>query len=502
MEGVRPFNSETLPLALWVDGEQVQALEFDPTGNAAFNPDRQDFSGRVVECRQRVTAGEHWISAAIPRLYEGLPPEYGGPNPSKRHLALPEFKVPPNFPPERIAQFKARFEARRKEKANVNDVRVNGLEIGGPYHQAVGPEMAALRKIFTCGHLHGGHNPNCARIIVRDFGGKAFRRPMTSQEIDRFTSLVTLAQQQGDSFEEGICLALQGIMTSPHFLFRIERDPPSLPRPLLKEGRSAVSLPFRGGPGRGAQEDNGHLISQYELASRLSYFLWSSMPDDTLRKCADAGTLRKPGILEAQVRRMLKDPKSSALAENFGGQWLQFRALESVRPDRNRFPDFDDYLRMSMRRETELFFDNVIRDDRSIMDLLTGKYTFINERLADFYGISGVEGPAFRRVDLTGTQRGGILTQSSVLNGDFLRQPHVAGFARKMDTGESAERPAARAAPRRSESGRVQCRLGSVPAAAVGSAPQEPDVRRLPCPHGPARFRVGEFRRDWAMARQ
>ena len=423
MEGVRPFNSETLHLALWLDGQQVQAFDFDPTGNAAFNLDRQDFSGRVVECRQRVTAGEHWIAAAIPHLYEGLPPEYAGPNPSTRHLTLPEFKVPPNFPPERVAQFKARFEARRKEKSPVNDVRVNVLGIGGPYHQAVGPEPAALRKIFTCGHLHGGHGPNCARKIVSDFGGRAFRRPMTSQEVDRFTSLVSLAQKQGDSFEEGICLALQGIMTSPHFLFRIERDPPALPRPLLKEGRNTVSLPFRGGPGngkrvgdwRGAQDDNGHLVSQYELASRLSYFLWSSMPDDTLRKCADTGTLRKPGVLEAQVRRMLKDPKSSALAENFGGQWLQFRALESVRPDRNRFPDFDDYLRMSMRRETEMFLDSVIRDDHSILDLLTGKYTFLNERLADFYGIPGVEGPAFRRVDLTGTQRGGILTQASVL---------------------------------------------------------------------------------------
>lgn len=139
------------------------------------------------------------------------------------------------------------------------------------------------------------------------------------------------------------------------------------------------------------------------------------MPDAALRKCADAGTLRSPGVLAAQVRRMLRDPKSSALAENFGGQWLQFRALESVHPDRNHFPDFDDYLRMSMRRETELFFDNIICDDHSIVDLLVGKYTFLNERLANFYGIPGVEGPAFRRVDLTGTQRGGILTQASVL---------------------------------------------------------------------------------------
>ena len=458
LDGIRPYNSEALHLGLWIDGKQVQALDFDPTGGAAFNPDRQDFGGREVECRLRVTAGDHWIAAAITRLYEGLPTEYGGPNPSKRHLSLPEFKVPPNFPPERVAQFKARFEARRKEKAPTNDVRVSSLEIGGPYHQAVGPETESLRKIFTCGHLHGGHSPDCARKIVRDFGGRAFRRPLTAPEIDRFTGLVSLARKQGDSFEDGICLAVQAILVSPHFLFRIENDPIAhLPQPLLikegsketrsslakegsKETRSSLakganretrsllakganretrSLPLRrGGLGRGEQSlnsDNGHPISQYELASRLSYFLWSSMPDDTLRRCANTQTLRDPAILAAQVRRMLKDPKASALAENFGGQWLQFRALESVHPDKTRFPDFDDYLRMSMRRETELFFENVVRDDRSILDLLTGKYTFLNERLADFYGIPGVEGPDFRRVDLNGTPRGGILTQASVL---------------------------------------------------------------------------------------
>jgi hypothetical protein len=139
------------------------------------------------------------------------------------------------------------------------------------------------------------------------------------------------------------------------------------------------------------------------------------MPDDRLRRAADAGTLRNPVVLAAEVRRMLKDPRSSALAENFGGQWLQFRALESVTRDRQKFPDFEDYLRLSMRRETELFIEHIIREDRSILDFISGRYSFLNERLAAHYGIPNVAGPEFRRVDLTGTPRGGVVTQGSVL---------------------------------------------------------------------------------------
>src|SRR5262249_35858923 len=144
-------------------------------------------------------------------------------------------------------------------------------------------------------------------------------------------------------------------------------------------------------------------------------FLWASMPDDELLDLADRGTLSRPEVTEAQVRRMLKDPKAEALVEAFGGQWLQFRALESVNPDRDRFPDFDNNLRLAMRRETEVFFDSVVREDRSVLDLIDGKDAFVNERLARHYGIAGIKGPEFRRVDLTGTARSGVLTQASVL---------------------------------------------------------------------------------------
>jgi hypothetical protein len=182
------------------------------------------------------------------------------------------------------------------------------------------------------------------------------------------------------------------MLVSPNFLFRIERDP----KP-------------------GLDGDPTHVISPFELASRLSYFLWSSMPDEELLRCAEQNTLGNPPVLEEQVRRMLRDPKARALVENFGGQWLQFRAIDSVQPDPVRFMAFNDYLRLSMKRETELFFQNLLTADGSIVDFLNGRYSFLNEELARYYGVPGVKGPEFRRVDLEGTHRGGVLTHASVL---------------------------------------------------------------------------------------
>ena len=156
-------------------------------------------------------------------------------------------------------------------------------------------------------------------------------------------------------------------------------------------------------------------MSQHELATRLSYFLWASMPDQALRTQADSRSLRKPDVLAAEVRRMLQDPRAAALVREFGGQWLQFRALENVKPDVEKFPDFDQYLRMSMREETERFFERIVREDRSILEFLDAKYTFLNERLARHYGVAGVTGPAFRLVQLTDPNRGGVITQGSVL---------------------------------------------------------------------------------------
>ncbi len=393
--GNRPAASEPLSIALWVDGQRTQTREFDPERMAAFEIDRQELGGKVVELRAKMRAGDHWVAASLVRLHEGLPPRYNGPNPSKRPEPPPqEFKPRPGLPPERIAEFKKRFEERRAETERIpaNDARISSLEIGGPYDQPKGPSAESLKKIYTCGHLDGHHQDGCAQKIVADLARHAYRRPATPQEVSQLVGLISLALARGDSFEEGICQSLQAMLVSPHFLFRLEKDRPSL-----------------GAAG-------AHAIGQFELASRLSYFLWSSMPDDELFRCAEQGTLRQPAALAAQVRRMLKSEKARALVENFGGQWLELRKLESVKPDRQRFPDFEEYLRMSMRRETELFFEAIVREDRSILDFIDGDYTFLNERLAQFYKIPGVKGTEFRKVLLTGNpERGGILTQASIL---------------------------------------------------------------------------------------
>ncbi len=230
-----------------------------------------------------------------------------------------------------------------------------------------------------------------ARKAITEFARRAFRRPPTAEEIDRFVGLVELAEKNGDSHEKGLQLALEAVLVSPHFLFRIELDPdPNNP-------------------------DAVHPINDFELATRLSYFLWSSMPDDELLGLAEKGTLRKDGNLETQVKRMVRDPKARALVENFAGQWLQLRNMKTAAPDPGVYPAFDDALRAAMIKETELFFEAVMKEDRSILDFIDANYTFVNERLARHYGIPGVKGDAFRRVELPGGQRGGVLTQASIL---------------------------------------------------------------------------------------
>lgn len=228
-----------------------------------------------------------------------------------------------------------------------------------------------------------------AEEILGEFTKRAFRRPVTKRELERLTAFVEMAQGEGDTFEKGIQLALQAALVSPHFLFRGEFQP---------DPNNSKAI---------------HPIDEYALASRLSYFLWSSMPDEELFRLAERGRLRKN--LESQVRRMLRDPKSSALIENFGGQWLQTRNLDLVEPDAETFPTFNDELRSAMQMETELFLGSLLKDNRSMLDLLDADYTFVNEQLAKLYGIPGVTGENFRRVSLKGTGRGGILTQASIL---------------------------------------------------------------------------------------
>ena len=260
------------------------------------------------------------------------------------------------------------------------------------------PLPESHRRILFREPASPGEYLETARTILERFATRAYRRPATPAETVRLMSFVDLAFRNGDSFERGIQLAVQAVLVSPHFLFRVELD--SRPR--------ATGQPARPSAG-------GEPIGEYELASRLSYFLWSTMPDEELFRQAAEGKLHSPEILAGQVRRMLLDPKSRALVENFAGQWLQIRNLKTINPDRERFPGFDEPLREAMLRETELFFDEVMRGDRSILDFLDADFTYVNERLARHYGMSGITGEAFRRVRLDGQARGGLLTQASVL---------------------------------------------------------------------------------------
>jgi hypothetical protein len=226
--------------------------------------------------------------------------------------------------------------------------------------------------------------------VLRAFADRAYRRPITHDELTRLLRFVEAAQKNGEDYEKGIRLALRAVLLSPHFLFRIEMD--------AEPGQASAPR-----------------LNDFQLATRLSYFLWSSMPDEELFRHAAQKTLRQRETLSAQVVRMLRDPRSHALAENFAGQWLQTRALKDCTPDPGTYPDFDESLRAAMLRETELFFDAIVREDRSVLEFLDADSTFVNERLARHYGIPGVPGNEFRRVSLAGIARAGILTQASVL---------------------------------------------------------------------------------------
>jgi hypothetical protein len=263
---------------------------------------------------------------------------------------------------------------------------VRNIVVDGPYNPPP-PKLPESHKRLMA-HKPGRQPREAAREIVTRFATRAFRRPAKAGEVERLLKLYDAAEKEGERFEKCVRLVLCGVLVSPHFLFRVELDPAD------------------------AQKGKAYLISEYELASRLSYFLWSSMPDDELFTLAAKGRLRQN--LEAQVRRMVKDPRSAAFVQNFAGQWLTLRKLETVAPDPKTFPGFDEELRGAMVRETELFFEAVLREDRGILDLLDADFSFVNERLAKHYGIEGVKGKEFRRVKLP-ANRGGILTQASIL---------------------------------------------------------------------------------------
>ena len=270
------------------------------------------------------------------------------------------------------------------------DPEVDNVAIGGPYDAKGLGETPSRRKIFVCHPTGAKDEDACARKILSPLARRAYRRPVANDDMQVLLGFYKAGQKKG-GFEGGIETALERILVGPEFLFRVERDPAHV------------------------TQDTAYRISDLELASRLSFFLWSSIPDDQLLDLAASGKLKDPAVLEQQVRRMLGDSHSNALVSNFAAEWLSLRNLNSVRPDPDAFPDFDDSLREAFQKETELFFQSIVREDRSVIDLLNANYTFLNERLARHYGIPNIYGSHFRRVTLSDDQRGGLLGQGSIL---------------------------------------------------------------------------------------
>ena len=292
----------------------------------------------------------------------------------------------------------SRFNERRHPRITP---AISQVSVTGPYAPQGADDTPSRRRIFVCrpdlrqrlrrGRPVDGRREACAKKILSTLMRRAYRRSISDADVERPMAFYREGRSERD-FDAGIGKALSAVLINPEFLFRVEADP----------DKTAAGAAYR--------------ISDLELASRLSFFLWSSLPDDALLDSAIRGELRRPDVLERHVRRMLADPRSYNLASNFAGQWLRLRNLTSVDPNVRLYPDFDDNLRQAFRLETELFVDSVVREDRSVLDLLRADYTFLNERLAKHYGIPNVYGSRFRRVELgRDSRRGGLLRQGSIL---------------------------------------------------------------------------------------
>jgi mono/diheme cytochrome c family protein len=297
---------------------------------------------------------------------------------------------------ERPFQLQDVWEPSRRDSQEVHMVaglpKLRTVSIDGPYNVRGVGEGPSRERLYVCHPTAALDETACAIKILSNLARRAYRRPVTAADIEAPMSFYKRSRESKGNFDDGIRAGVARVLSSPYFLYRIEKDPP------------------------GVRPGTAHPVSDIELASRLSFFLWSSIPDEKLLDLAAAGRLREPGVFAAQVHRMLGDERSDALVENFTGQWLQLRNLEAkVVPDLLMFPDFDDNTRKGFRKETELFFGYILRDDRSTLELLNADYTFVDERLARNYGIKGVYGPQFRRVKLTDPNRRGLLGQGSIL---------------------------------------------------------------------------------------
>jgi hypothetical protein len=359
--------SEPHDVELLVDRERVQVFTVTPPRRQPGLPDDQQPSHAKVDqhltVKVPVNAGPHVLGVAF----------------VKKPSLLAETARQP---------YEARFNSYRHPRIQP---AIFSISVVGPFAASGPGNSPSRRRLFVVQPSSRAQEDRAARLILTTLIRRAYRRPATDADLKTPLELYRRARA-ADGFDAGIELALSSVLVSPHFLFRVEHDPSGV----------APGTPYR--------------ISDLDLASRLSFFLWSSIPDDELLDAAIAGTLRKPAVLEQQVRRMLTDGRSRALVENFASQWLHLRNLEAMTPDMRLFPDFDENLRRAFRQETELFVDSVLREDRSVLDLLRADHTFLNERLAKHYGIPNIYGTRFRRVALDrGSWRGGLLRQGSIL---------------------------------------------------------------------------------------
>jgi hypothetical protein len=363
-EQVEGFT-EPLNIELALDGERLQLFLLTPNRPARGDGPAQQYMtdesnvDAGLRGRFSVKAGPHTVTVA--------------------------FLKKPGLPEAPRQPFKADYNGRSL-------AAIFSVSVAGPYDAGAPGSTPSRQRVFICQPSKPAEELSCAKTIIERLARRAYKRQLTDADRTKLLNYYREGRAEGGTFELGIEMALRAILASPDFLFRIERDPERV------AGGSVYQL------------------SDVELASRLALFLWSSIPDDQLLDLAIEGKLRNPRILEQQIRRMLADKRSRALVDNFGEQWLYLRNLAAVAPDPRLFPDFDDNLRQAFRRETSLFFESIKNEDRSVLELLSANYTFVNERLAHHYGIPNVYGMHFRRVALPeGSPRGGLLGQASIL---------------------------------------------------------------------------------------
>jgi hypothetical protein len=380
----RTKNSENIvglgrPHTLDVRLDGVRIARFTVGGELKGNPAPQSFAGRFAGDRAWEEYNHHaddgletrFIAKAGPRVV-GVSFVQDTPEPVGVLQPRPEYTISPE-----------------QDELQTGNPGIEVVAIGGPYNVSGAGDTGSRRKILTCHPTRREEERACAKRILTELARRAYRRPTSERDVK--TLIDFFEAGRADTFETGLQFALERLLADPRFLFRIESDPPT------------------------AQPGSAYRIPDLELASRLSFFLWSSIPDSELLDAAAKGTLKNPAVLEQQVRRMLADPRSEALVENFAGQWLQLRNLRNVTPDLLMYPNFDENLRAAYQRETELFVDSQMREDRSVVELLSANYTYLNDRLARQYGVAGVHGSHFRKVTFTTNARGGLIGQGSLL---------------------------------------------------------------------------------------